>query len=449
MLASLCVETINKLFHDRKQHSIDDEQLFKMWHQIYHYFQSADSSTIQRIVESYRWKYYGYEPFSMIPLHIQRGVLKLIDIKTMQTIKFLESIKKKDVNIIAEVHCSYYLEYSSISMFSNLKRLTLTDIRGDDMLRCVSQECPLLENFTWRGAGTDIGLEYLGDLTKLVYLTAKSLRLTVAGIVSFLKKSRNVLEFFEYHPLEDLFEAVDILASQNEVLPNMKYFQCKFSKLATALIVFPCIKSLILKISGESIEDFIKLKHIIKNNKTMKHLYIDRHPGGPDAYELLRSLSIIFPQITRLTFHFREDYEIFSYLDAEVDSSFSASTMCFRSVTRLCFMTGFSTSILQASMYPGNNIKYLEIWDVQLFRRVEFISYLSHLTEVVEIYLKHYYLHDCSSKLIDRIVMLLPSIQVFRIDYIRIAPKALKNLKFTCSSNNRYGIQFFVNDYCL
>ena len=470
MLASLCVEAINKLFNESKGFKVgwflecapdviavksvkkyDDEQLnLQIWQQIYRYFQSADSSTIRRIVESYTCTYFGNESVLMIPLKIQMGILKFSEIHTvdtLQTIKFLKSMKKKDADTIVEVDCHYYLD--CFSMFSNLKVLKLGQYRSDDEPRCLSRECPLLEKLTWYGGFTDIGLDYLGDLTKLKELSVCGLDLTTAGAYSFLKKSRTVLELFKH---SRLYDAVDVLASQNEVLNSMKYFECPPSKLATALKVFPCIKSLILNISYESIDDFIKLQHTIKTNYTVKHLHIywSRQRGlseSSDAYNHSRSLSIIFPQITSLTFRSEEDYELFSYVDAEVDLSLGASTPLFRSVTRLYLKDGFTTGMLQTWFHPGNNVKYLEIWDTETFRYVDFEAYLPHLTELVEICLKNYKIWDC--KLINRIVKLFPNLSVFRIDGLRFFPKALETLRLNCSSDNRYGIKFFVNNYSL
>ena len=58
---------------------------------------------------------------------------------------------------------------------------------------------------------------------------------TSAGIVSLLKKCRTVLEVYKCVS----YDAVDVLASENEVLPHMKYLQCELSKLATTLRAFP------------------------------------------------------------------------------------------------------------------------------------------------------------------------------------------------------------------
>ena len=359
MLASLCVKTINKLFRDSGRKSLDDEQLFKTWQQIYHYFQSADFSTIQRIVVCHRFQYRFEEPNGdvepiMMPLQIRMGILWLNRENTVQTIKFLQSIKEKDIATIAEDHCNYYLNCAS--MFPNLKVIQFR-CASDNDLRCVSRECPLLEKVTCRGGVTDIGLDYLGDLTKIKDLNVRNQHLTVAGIVSFLKKSKTVLELFEYdqmYPQSDLCDAVDVLDSQNEVFPNMKYFECnKLSKLATVLKVFPYLRSLVVKIHGEPIDDFIKLQDTIKNNMTVKHLniYGMRYIEGSDAYNLLRSLNRIFPQITSLAKSFVEDGELISYLDAEVDSSSSASSPFFRSVTCLNIECGYTTGMLRTCMF--------------------------------------------------------------------------------------------------
>ena len=87
-------------------------------------------------------------------------------------------------------------------MFQNLKVLTFTDCRSDYERRCVSQECPLLAKY-------------------------------------------------------DLCDSVDVLASQNEVMPSMKYFECELSKLATSLKVFPSIKILVVMPVRGTIYDFI------------------------------------------------------------------------------------------------------------------------------------------------------------------------------------------------
>ena len=445
MLASLCVETLNKLFHESGWKSLNQEQLFKTWQQIYYYFQSADFFTIQCIVESYIFLYRS-ESIIMIPLKIRMGILGLWGgNKTEETIKFLKSSRKKDIATIVEVHCHYILD--CVSMFPNLKVLKLRHCRSNDELRCVSRECPLLEKVKCQNGVTDIGLEYLGDLTKLKDLSVRGKHLTTAGIVSFLKKTRTVMELFECS-FNKLSDAVDDLASQNDVLPSMKYFGCQLSKLATTLKVFPFIKSLIVRISEESIDDdFIKLQHAIKTNETVKHLRIygwiySMYLGGSVSYNLLRSFNIIFPQLTSLDFCFREDGELISYYDAEADSS--ASIPFFRSVTRLNFECDITTGLLRTCMYPGNNIKHLKICDVHLFQHDEFRPYLRHLTLLEEIHLYCY--HFCCVELIDHIVKLLPNLRVFRIDYHNIDPKALKMMLFTCSSNNRYGIQFFFHE---
>ena len=117
---------------------------------------------------------------------------------------------------------------------------------------------------------------------------------TSAGIVSLFKKCRTVLEIFKWV----LYEAVDVLASHNEVLPSMKYLQCEPSKLATTLKVFPYIRNLVVMPFKRTIDDVIKLQHTIKNNHTVNYLHISAIPfGGFVAYNLLRSLNIIFPQI--------------------------------------------------------------------------------------------------------------------------------------------------------
>ena len=77
---------------------------------------------------------------------------------------------------------------------------------------------------------TDIGLDYIGNLTKLTDLYEGE-DFTSAGILSLMKKRRTVLEEFKCV----LYDAVDVLDSENEVLPNMKYLQCELSKLATVL----------------------------------------------------------------------------------------------------------------------------------------------------------------------------------------------------------------------
>ena len=161
MLASLCVERINESFCETGQIFLDDEQLFKAWQQIYHYFRSADTTTIQRIVEDYRIQCNHDDLVIMVPLQIRMGNLKLnhgiravsrikfeldrlnLGNITVQTIKFLQSIKKNDGVTIVDVDCHYYLDCASL--FSNLKVLQLDDCRSDDELRCVSRECPLLE----------------------------------------------------------------------------------------------------------------------------------------------------------------------------------------------------------------------------------------------------------------------------------------------------------------
>ena len=356
----------------------------------------------------------------------------------MQMIKFLQSIKKKDVVTIVEVHCDNYLDCAS--MFSNLKvfEIGLKDVfqypvRSDNELICVSRECPLLEKVKCHSAVTDIGLEYLGNLTKLKDLTMRrQCSITAIGIVSFKKKSKTVLELFECFPMEVLCDAVDVLASQNVVLPYRKYFDCELSKLATLLEVFPYIRSLVVRRWGESIDDLIKLQDTIKSNKTVKHLNI--YGGfleGSDAYfNLLCSFNIIFPQITSLTLNVVG--ELISYFDPEVDSSSSASTPFFCSVTRLNIDCDTTTGMLRTCMFPGNNIKHLRVRDERLFEHAEFRPYLRHLTEVVELQLNCSFCSvDC--EFIDRIVKLLPSLRVFRIDYI--APKALKLMRFILSSS--------------
>ena len=50
-----------------------------------------------------------------------------------------------------------------------------------------------------------------------------------------IEKCRTVLEVYKCV----LYDAVDVLASENEVLPHMKYLQCELSKLATTLRAFP------------------------------------------------------------------------------------------------------------------------------------------------------------------------------------------------------------------
>ena len=459
MLASMCLETINKLFRESERKYLNDQQLLKTWQEIYHYFRSADPSTIRKLVEDYNQN--SHDDLIILPLHIRIGIFKLDKSvvrknhgnKTVQMKKFLQSIKKKDVVTIVEVHCDNYLDCAK--MFSNLKVLEIgwkdvfqDPVRSDYELICVSRECPLLEKVKCHNAVTDIGLEYLGNLTKLKDLTMRrQCSITAMGIVSFLKKSKTVLELFECYPMEDLFDANLILASENEVLPSMKYFNCKLSKLATVKI-FPYIRSLVVDFD-DSIDDFIEVQHTMKNNTTVKHLNIDGwYIGGSDAYNLLRSLNIIFTQITSLTFGFLEDGELISYLDAEVESSSSATTPFFRSVICLNIDRGITTGMLRTCMFPGNNIKHLRVWYTQLFERAEFRPYLRHLTEVVQIHLDFDGSNvDC--KLIDSIVKLLPSLRVFKIGYPFIDPEVLKRMRFICSSNNRYGIQFFVNNYSL
>ena len=104
-----------------------------------------------------------------------------------------------------------------------------------------------------------------------------------------------MLEIFKWV----LYEAVDVLPSQNEVLPSMKYLQCVLSKLATPWKVFPYIRNLVVMPFKRTIDDIIKLQHTIKNNHTVNYLQISAIPFGRFvAYNLLRSLNIIFPQIT-------------------------------------------------------------------------------------------------------------------------------------------------------
>ena len=469
MLASLCVETINTLFRQSRRICWwFDEHLFKTWEQIYRYFKSADSFTIGRIVESYRHQYRGEIPVIMMPLQIRMGILELnLGKKTVQTISFLQSIEKKDVRIV-EVHCSNNLDCASI--FSNLKALQLGDCNSDDKLRCVSRECPLLEKVKCCGRFTDIGLDYLGDLSKLKDLSVSGQRLTAAGMVSYLKKSRAVLELFACISTRNLCDAVDLLASQNEVLPNIEYFECnKLSKLATAFKVFPCIRSLIVYIRHESSKDFNKLQNSIKNNETAKHLNIlaVRYHGRSVSYDILRSLNIIFPQITSLTFSFNIffgyqsfDGESISYLDATVDSSSSEEesgetllTPFFQSVINLDIGYDITTGMLRTCMHPASNIKYLRVRDARMFELAEFRLYLRHLTELEEIHLSCCYLFNIVDyEFIDRFVKLLPSLRVFRIDfpnYPFIDPKVLRLMRFVCSSINSYELQVFVNGYTL
>ena len=203
-----------------------------------------------------------------------------------------------------------------------------------------------------------------------------------------------------------------------------------------------------MRISAESIDDdFIKLQQVIKNNETVKHLNIfgEWYLGGSVLYNLLRSFNIMFPEITSLAFFLRQARELNSYLDAEVDSSSSAAIPLFRSVTRLNFGCDITADMLRTCLYPGNNIKYLEIRDAHLFGRLgmHIRPYLRHLTLLEEIHLNCYFFDD--TELIDRFVKLLPTLRVFRIDYYHISPKVLKMILFTCSSNNCYGIQFIFN----
>ena len=443
MLASLCIEKINILFLKSVTISLlDDEQLIRTWQQIYHYFRLADSSTIQRIVDNYIFRN-QIEPVTMMPLQIRLGNLKFGLKKTtvQQILEFLRSIKK-DVATIVEVHCYFCMKGipRQISLFSNLKVLQLDDCRSDDELRCVSQECPLLEKVTCLYGVTDIGLEYLGDLTKLKDLNVSGQHsITAAGIISFFEKSRTVLELFEFSSVHILYDAVNDLASQNEVIPSMKYFECRLSDLANVLKVFPFIKSLIVNTNKISINDFIKLQHDfnfkLENNQIVKQLKISGCFKTSDAYRLLRLLNVILPQITSIFFDLKLKGQVPN------DSLFSAATSFFWFATHLQFGCYISTCLLRTCMYPGNNVKFLKVRNGELFKDDDLRPYLRHLTELEEIYL-NFYNEKVDCEYINLIVKLLPNLRVIRIDLFCIYPKELIRMRFMCSSNNRYGIQF-------
>ena len=406
----------------------NDKKVLRKLQQFQHYFKAVDDLSIRRIVNDCRraastasWKdlplrvirsRYATLQLLLLSLAVQIRVIVVDGEKLIKWMNNNQLLKKTDLSKINKVVCE---SYRDMSAFSNLKVFECTKFMSNEDIRKLTLECPLLEEvcISLKGhVNISVCLEYLSSLPNLKIVDLDDVNpYTLFEITTFLKKCKYKIEKFNYG--RAMFPVINILASDDEVIPSIKYIAYSHLKyLPNLMRVCPSVQYLNLTLRNSKLN--FKLEEFHDVNYGVLHVKIELSVLSVqinDPFKLLQFIRKAFPRVVSLSLVFL-GFSLNPTVGADLASVPNQDASVFPLLTHLALANVNHYFLFAHLMFPGNSIKVLTLREQYLFTDARYKKFVANLNEVEELNLQT---DGEDLGLVGRIAESLPSLRLFNI----------------------------------
>ena len=458
----MCVDALVGMIAKIKCLGNNDREVLRNLKQFQNYMQSVPVFSMRTIISELKFSDSLKVVLLLLPfqvenkrIHLDTMYTKQCDSNYHEILRWLTNdqfIEKENLCEVVELECflgfSKNRDFGFTSYLPNLKVVKFVLYGNDESLKQLAEVCPLLEVLECSTSSvTDTGLEYLCSLINLKSVKFGVAKITPVGVVRFLKKC----EIQEFRCLRvNLTKAIDILFSQNDVIPSIKSLsRIDVRILSKVMQVFPNVDNLIVKILNLTTFSLQCLSENTKIKVLSIEIFYCSDLSCLDVNILLKSFQNIFSGM--MSFSLGIEPECYcSCIDVTPEMPLIPFFINVKpemplvpsSVTRLAVLGVDCANLFSLFMVPNNNIKVLVLDSLRLFVDFRYKSCLNNL-ENVEVIEVDEILEDFS--LIDRILKFLPSLRVFKCLWSN--QKDFEKLRLNYMSNNHSKVKFMVTRF--